>query len=168
MLIYEKKVHGTRHIYGTLNNVPSDSDEMVVYKDNAGNVIPGAEDFTFVYSKDGAMFANDSNRQIPTSNDTKVNVWLGDTLVIGNVVTRKLTHNTITHATVTLPNEAAEGASATLSVVAKSGYHFTTAPTATANGKAVTLTESSGTYTGTIVVGEEDIAVTVTATPVAD
>ena len=39
MLIYEKFVQGVRHLFGTINNVPSDSDNQLVYKDADGDTV---------------------------------------------------------------------------------------------------------------------------------
>ena len=39
MLVYEKKVEGERHLYGTLSSIPSDSDQRLIYKDENGDTI---------------------------------------------------------------------------------------------------------------------------------
>ena len=37
MLVYEKKVDNVRHLFGTMNDVPSESDNQLVYKDAYGD-----------------------------------------------------------------------------------------------------------------------------------
>ena len=39
MLVYEKGTGENRHLYGTMNNIPSDTDNQLVYKDADGDVI---------------------------------------------------------------------------------------------------------------------------------
>ena len=169
MLIYSKKVDGKMRLFGTEGNVPSASDEQLTYKDNAGNVID-VDDLHFFYSKKRTVYGGESKRQIPNAEeDKKCNVWLGDELILGDVVTHNITHNTITHVAIsvagstTSPIAVPEGATVVLSIAARSGYEFVGEPEATANGTAVTLTETEGTYTANLT-ANEDIAVVVTAT----
>lgn len=81
MLIYEKKVDGVRHLFGTLSNVPADTDPQIIYKDADGNEITNITDFKLFYGTYRMMKA--SAQIIPTADDTAVNVYIGDTVVIG-------------------------------------------------------------------------------------
>ena len=83
MLIYETKVEGQRHLFGTNASVPSNSDEQLTYKDADNHEISDISIYKFFYENGKKMFANTSVRQLPSSDDELVNVWLGDELVIG-------------------------------------------------------------------------------------
>lgn len=84
MLIYEKKVDGVTHLFGTDANVPSGSDEQLAYKDASNQEIEDILDYKFFYGKGKEMFANTSTRQLPSDDDELVNVWLGDKMIIGD------------------------------------------------------------------------------------
>lgn len=81
MLIYEKKVDGVRHLFGTLGNIPADIDPQLIYKDAEGNEITNIADFKLFYGTNKIMKA--SVQVMPTEDDTAVNVFIGDTAVIG-------------------------------------------------------------------------------------
>ena len=165
MLIYEKKVLGERHLFGTLGNIPGPDDVQLTYKDNAGTSVDVSA-LNFFYNKAKCIYGNDSVNQLPSDNDTKINVWLGDTLIIGNVETCAVTCNEIDNVVITVASEVAKGAETTISIAPATGYEFddqADAPTATANGEAVTLTLDDGAYVGSFTV-DADTAVVVTAT----
>ena len=74
MLVYEKKVEGERHLYGTLSSIPSDSDQRLIYKDENGDTIqPTLSDG---FKDDGHGGIKDIEQ------DCKVNVFIGETCVI--------------------------------------------------------------------------------------
>ena len=74
MLVYEKKVEGGRHLYGTLSSIPSDSDQRLIYKDENGDTIqPTLSDG---FKDDGHGGIKDIEQ------DCKVNVFIGETCVI--------------------------------------------------------------------------------------
>lgn len=83
MLVYEKIVDGVKHLYGTLGNVPSDNDTQLSYKDEAGKEISDVLTFKLFYGTPKLMKA--SLTILPTADDTVVNVFLGDTILIGTV-----------------------------------------------------------------------------------
>ena len=82
MLIYEKKVDGEKHLFGTEANIPSDEDTQLTYEDNAGEEIDDIKDYTFFYEDGGIMFGNESKRQLPADDDVAVNVWMGEMRII--------------------------------------------------------------------------------------
>lgn len=82
MLIYEKTIDGVRHLYGTLDNIPSDDDPQLVYKDATGKEIDNIAKFKLFYGTDKLMKA--SLQTLPTADDTDVNVYIGDVLIIGD------------------------------------------------------------------------------------
>lgn len=65
MLIYEKKVDGVRHLFGTEGNVPSNDDIQLTYKDFDGDTLTLDEKDTYltdgkggiIREKDGAFVA---------------------------------------------------------------------------------------------------------------
>lgn len=74
MLVYEKKVEGERHLYGTLSSIPSDSDQPLIYKDEDNVVItPTLSDG---FKDDGHGGIKDIEQ------DCKVNVFIGETCII--------------------------------------------------------------------------------------
>lgn len=83
MLIYEKITDGVRHLYGTEGNIPSEDDGQLAYKDKFNDEITDITAYKYFYGTEQLMFANESTNQIPSASDEQINVWLGDTLVIG-------------------------------------------------------------------------------------
>lgn len=51
MLVYEKKVDGVRHLFGTVNNIPSNSDNQLVYQDADGDTV--SPSLSYQYLDDG-------------------------------------------------------------------------------------------------------------------
>lgn len=78
MLVYEKKVDDKRHLFGTMGNVPAQDDVQLTYKDNDGDVLT---DLTLneTYLDDG------KGGIIRKSDDKEINVFIGDTCIIGKV-----------------------------------------------------------------------------------
>lgn len=86
MIIYEKIVEGVKHLFGTKQNIPSNSDLQLTYKDNDGDVITPTLSDTYV---DGGSTAG--TQYIARKSDGKlVNVFIGDECVIGKVTTPKV------------------------------------------------------------------------------
>lgn len=83
MLIYEKRVAGVRHLFGTMGDIPSADDLQLTYKGSDGQVIADVKKFKFFYEKALNVFANESTDQLPGEADTEIKVYLGDELIIG-------------------------------------------------------------------------------------
>lgn len=83
MLIYTKIVDGQRHLFGTLNNLPSDDDVQLTYKNAEGEEVADISVFKFFYGTKNALFAGESDRQVTSDEDTKISVWIGDEAVLG-------------------------------------------------------------------------------------
>lgn len=86
MLIYEKKVDGVTHLFGTFSNVPSNTDVQLTYKGADGQLIADIRALKFFYRRGIALLGGKSVRQIPAEDDIKVNVYLGEELIIGEKV----------------------------------------------------------------------------------
>ena len=61
MLIYEKKVDGTRHLFGTMNNIPSDSDNQLVYKDADGDTVEPSLSYQYFDNGQGGITMVDAD-----------------------------------------------------------------------------------------------------------
>ena len=83
MLIYEKKVDGVTHLFGTFGNVPADTDVQLTYKGADGQLIADIRALKFFYQRGIALLGGKSVRQIPAEDDIKVNVYLGEELIVG-------------------------------------------------------------------------------------
>ena len=80
MLVYEKKVDGERHLFGTVDNTaPGESDVQLTYKDTDGTVIePELSD----------VYLNDGHGGIIRKSDSEaINVFIGETQIIGGDIT---------------------------------------------------------------------------------
>lgn len=60
MLIYEKIVLGVKHLFGTTANIPSDSDNQLVYQNNQGNSVSPSLDYTYLDDGKGGIIMVDS------------------------------------------------------------------------------------------------------------
>jgi len=76
MLVYEKVVEGIRHLFGTMGNIPSEDDEQLTYKDNDGDIIEPTLNASYFDDKKGG---------IVDAEGKEVNVFIGDTCIIGDV-----------------------------------------------------------------------------------
>lgn len=83
MLIYEKKVDGVTHLFGTFGNVPADTDVQLTYKGADGQLIADIRALKFFYQRGIALLGGKSVRQVPAEDDIKVNVYLGEELIVG-------------------------------------------------------------------------------------
>lgn len=73
MLIYEKKVEGERHLFGTMGTIPSNEDSQLSYVDN--NDDPVEVSLSNSYFDDG-------HGGIKDAEGTQINVMLGDVVII--------------------------------------------------------------------------------------
>lgn len=161
MLIYEKKVDGVNHLFGTEANIPADDDTQLTYKDENGDAISDISDYKFFYEKNKVMFGSEATNQLPTNEDTQVNVWLGDEMIIPRV-TYAITYEEVEHTTIT-PDSGTRftnGETVEVTLVCDEGYTFDSAPIFTVNGEEITAEWDATTVTATFnVVVESDIAI---------
>lgn len=61
MLLYEKKLEGERHIYGTLGTVPSDEDERVLFYNNDSEVVEPSLDGKYYNDGKGGIIDENGN-----------------------------------------------------------------------------------------------------------
>jgi len=69
MLIYEKEVNGTRHIFGSTSNVPTENDEQVLYLDDSRKPVTVTSSSRFRCAAGGKMVDQDGHT---------VNVWINE------------------------------------------------------------------------------------------
>ena len=87
MLVYEKKVDDERRILGTLEKLPAEDDVELTYKDLDGDEITPVKGDTYRDNKAGGMFRE--------SDGKTVNVFIGDTCIIGKVEEKNVKKVTI-------------------------------------------------------------------------
>ena len=79
MLVYEKKVDNTRHLYGKVEGtVPAVDDAQLTYKDAEGNTLTIQEKDTYKDDGKGGIYR--------VSDKKAVNVFIGDTQIIGEEI----------------------------------------------------------------------------------
>ena len=79
MLVYEKKIDNVRHLFGTINStIPSISDLQLTYKDADGNSLTLSEQDTYLDNGHGGIIRKSDNKI--------VNVFIGNTQIIGSAV----------------------------------------------------------------------------------
>lgn len=79
MLVYEKKVDGVRHLYGKVEGtIPAASDTQLTYKDAEGQELELVEKDTYKDDGKGGIYRVSDNKA--------VNVFIGDTQIIGDEV----------------------------------------------------------------------------------
>lgn len=95
MLVYEKKVDGERHLFGTVDNTaPGESDVQLTYKDTDGTTIE--PELSDIYLNDG------HGGIIRKSDGEAINVFIGETQIIGgNIPTPQMVSITVTPPTKT-------------------------------------------------------------------
>lgn len=95
MLVYEKKVNGERHLFGTVNKTaPGETDVQLTYKDTDGTVIE--PELSDVYLNDG------HGGIIRKSDGEAINVFIGETQIIGgDIPTPQMVSITVTPPTKT-------------------------------------------------------------------
>ena len=149
MLVYEKKVDNTRHLYGKVEGtVPAVDDVQLTYKDAEGNTLTIQEKDTYKDDGKGGIYR--------VSDKKAVNVFIGDTQIIGEEIEEPDTP-LITSITVTPPTKTTYNDSETLDL---------TGMVVTANfdnGDTEVLTEGFTTSPaeGTTLQGGETVTVTV-------
>lgn len=87
MLVYEKKVDGERRLLGTLGQIPSEDDVELTYKDLDGDEISPIKGDIYRDNKSGGMYRE--------SDGKTVNVFIGDTCIIGKVEEKNVKKITI-------------------------------------------------------------------------
>lgn len=94
MLVYEKKVDETRHLFGnTTSTVPTADDVQLTYKDAEGSTLTVTEADTYLDDGHGGIIRKSDNKAI--------NVFIGDTQIIGGEITPVLTSIKVTAPTKT-------------------------------------------------------------------
>ena len=79
MLVYEKKVEGIRHLFGNATGTaPTGDDVQLTYKDSDGSALTMVEGDTYVDDGKGGI--------IRTKDNKPVNVFIGDTQIIGGEI----------------------------------------------------------------------------------
>jgi hypothetical protein len=97
MLVYEKKVEGERHLYGKVEGtIPAADDTQLTYKDAEGNTLTISETDTYLNDGKGGIIRKSDNKA--------VNVFIGDTQIIGEEIEAESTPEiTMTAIEVTTP-----------------------------------------------------------------
>ena len=76
MLVYEKKVEGERHLFGTMENIPSADDVQLTYKDEDGATASPTLQDTFLDDGHGGI------KMIHDDTESELNVFIGDVNII--------------------------------------------------------------------------------------
>lgn len=76
MLVYEKKVEGERHLFGTMGNIPSADDVQLTYKDEDGVTASPTLQDTFLDDGHGGI------KMIHDDTESELNVFIGDVNII--------------------------------------------------------------------------------------
>lgn len=95
MLVYEKKVDGERHLFGTVDGTaPGESDVKLTYKDTDGTTITPELSDTYLNDGHGGI--------IRKSDGEAINVFIGETQIIGgDIPTPQMESITVTPPTKT-------------------------------------------------------------------
>ena len=126
MLVYEKKVEGERHLFGTMANIPSNDDVQLTYKDeNGATASPTLEDKFFDDGHGGIKMVHDDDG---TAIESELNVFIGDVNIIpGDFEAPEFTVTVTAGEGGTAsasPAKAAVGTEITLSNTPSTGYEF--------------------------------------------
>ena len=81
MLIYSKLVDGSNVLYGTKENIPSTVDQPLVCKDESGvelDISSYKYFYSHSYNKSNYVVGGESTKQIPSTEDKVVSVYLAD------------------------------------------------------------------------------------------
>lgn len=74
-----------RKLFGAEDNIPTDNDPEVTYKDSEGQSIGDVTAYTYFYEKGKKLYASTSIRQVPDeANDTEISAWVGDECIAGD------------------------------------------------------------------------------------
>ena len=92
MLVYEKKVDGERHLYGKVEGtIPAVDDTQLTYKDAQGQQLELVDKDTYKDDGKGGIYR--------VSDNAAVNVFIGDTQIIGGEIEAVLTGIEVTAPT---------------------------------------------------------------------
>lgn len=81
MLVYAKIVDGETKLFGTLGNIPDESDKELTYKDSTGAAVEIKAGGVYVtFSENGTAYVSKVEESGTT---TPLSVYIGDTLIIG-------------------------------------------------------------------------------------
>ena len=170
MLIYSKVVDGKRKLFYSVSGIPAYNDSELTYKDDSGDAVDVSE-LCFFYNKNGVMGGKSTN-QVPAEDDVIINVYAGDTCIIGKDLNMKISVNSIDNVDVSFTPDAVSeyqlaGSSVSIEVAPAAGYELSNV-SVSYDSKSVELQEVSGKYAGTfqLVYGKEAVSVSATASPV--
>lgn len=144
MLVYEKKVEDTRHLFGTMGNIPSNDDTQLTYEDNNGSsVSPTLQDQYLDDGHGGIKMVHDEDGTIT---ETALNVFIGDVNIIpGDFEAPEFTISVTAgeHGTATASkNKAKVGEEITLTITPAEGYQVDEIVAKDADNKSVTVTNN--------------------------
>ena len=120
MLVYEKKVEGERHLFGTMENIPSADDAQLTYQDDKGATVEPSLDYTYLDDGHGGI------KMIADGTETPLNVFIGEVNIIpGDFVAPEysITVTAGDNGTAVADKETAkEGEEVTLTITPAQGY----------------------------------------------
>lgn len=162
MLVYEKKVDNVRHLFGNAQGtIPTGDDVQLTYKDSDGDTLTIIEGDSYIDNGKGGIIRKSDNKP--------VNVFIGDTQIIGEEIEEK----TVTGIEVTPPTKVEYSDGDTLDLtgmVVKEVYSdgdketittgYTTSP---ADGATLATTDTEVTVTHTASSKTAKFAITVEA-----
>lgn len=126
MLVYEKKVDGVRHLYGKVEGtIPAASDTQLTYKDAEGQELELVEKDTYKDDGKGGIYRVSDNKA--------VNVFIGDTQIIGEEIEVEPTMTGIEVTTLPTKTSYTDGESLDLTGMVVTGT--------LSNGETITVTE---------------------------
>lgn len=74
-----------RKLFGAENNIPSDNDPEVTYKDGEGSTVDDVSAYKYFYEKGKKIFASTNPRQVPNEEeDIELSAWVGDECIAGD------------------------------------------------------------------------------------
>lgn len=77
-------VEPERKLFGAEDNIPTDEDPEVTYKDGEGQSIEDVTEYKFFYEKGKKLYASTSTTQVPDEeNDIEISAWVGDECIAG-------------------------------------------------------------------------------------
>ena len=78
-------VEPERKLFGAEDNIPTDEDPEVTYKDGEGQSIEDVTEYKFFYEKGKKLYASTSTTQVPDEeNDIEISAWVGDECIAGD------------------------------------------------------------------------------------
>lgn len=178
-MIYTKIEEGKRHLYITAEgtDVPGADDVELTYKNELEEEVD-VDDYKFFYNAgfDTQQIKASKQRDTITPEDIDLNVYDGDTLIIGNIhkVEVTLNGNLPTNATVAINDtaltsdaktvEITKGTDATITITPADNYTFDGTPTITIGETTSDFTIDGGVATFEIEEVEGVVEFSITAT----